>query len=244
MKLNRISFYLLACLLVLQGCKKDNMCDCIKSTGTVVSEKRSLGDFSSLEVRKNVIVTLYQDTINYVEVEAGSNLIDLVRTEVNDGILKITNDNTCNWVRSYDIEVHARVHLKNISLIEHYGSEEINCGNTLKGDFIDVYENNSADIHLNLDIVQVYARQMIGGGDIYLTGRCRFLYTFGGSFGYIYGKDMLSDSVLVDHRGTGDIHVSPITWMKVNIEDRGNVYYSGSPAVESYLNGTGKLYRE
>ncbi len=244
MKLNCLSFCFLAGLLVLQGCEEENMCDCIKSTGSVVSEKRSLNDFSSLEVRKNVIVTLYQDTVNYVEVEAGSNLIGLVRTEVTDGILKITNDNTCNWVRSYDIKVHARVHLKNISLIEHYGSEEINCGNVLKGEFIDVYENNSADIHLNLDVVQVYARQMIGGGDIYLSGHSRFLYTFGGSFGYIYAKEMVSDSVLVDHRGTGDIHVSPTTWMKVNIDDRGNVYYSGSPVVVSYLNGTGELYRE
>lgn len=244
MNLIRTFFFVSVCILLMVGCEEENLCDCVKSTGSVVSEKRSLGEFDRIQVRKNVIVTLHQDTINYVEVKAGSHLIDLIRTDVSDGILKITNENTCNWVRSYDIEVHVTVHLKKVSRIDHYGSEEINCSNALTGDFIDVYENNSADIHLSLDVLQVYARQMIGGGDIYLTGHSRFLYAFGGSFGYVYGEAMVSDSVLVDHRGTGNIHVNPTIWMKVNIEDRGNVYYSGNPVVESYLNGSGKLYHE
>jgi len=231
-------------LFIFSGCAKENMCDCLKSTGDMVKEKRSLGDFDRLEVRKNVIVTLFQDTISYVEIEAGSHLVDLIRSDVKDGVLKITNDNTCNWVRSYDVGVHAAVHLKKLSRIDHFGSEEINCGNTLRTDFIDIYENNSADIRLNLDAGEVYARQMIGGGDIYLSGKARFNYVFGGSFGYIYAKDLNSDSVLVDHRGTGDVHVHPLSWMKVNIEDRGNVYYSGSPQVESYLNGSGQLFHE
>ena len=226
------------------GCKKENMCDCVKSTGDMVKEKRSLDDFNKIEVRKNVVVTLYQDTVCYVEVEAGSNLVGLIRTDVEDGILKITNDNTCNWVRSYDKEVHATVHLKNLVQLDHYGSKEINCANVLTADVIDVYENNSADIHLNIQARQVWARQMIGGGDIYLTGAAVFSYHYGGSFGYIYAKGLICDSVLVDHRGTGDVHVSPTVWMKVNIEDRGNVYYSGNPQLLSFLNGTGKLYHE
>ena len=209
-----------------------------------MKEIRSLDEFNVLSVRKNVIVTLYQDTINFVEVEAGDHLINLVKTSVNDGTLEITNDNTCDWVRSYDEEVHARVHLKKLSKIEHFGSEEIYCSNTIVTDFIDIYQNNSADIYLELNAGQVYARNMTAGGDIYLSGTSRFNYNFGGSFGYIYAGKLSADSVLVDHRGTGDIHVSPIAWLKVNIEDRGNVYYSGNPVVWSVINGTGSLYRE
>ncbi len=231
--------------LLFQGCKKENMCDCVKSTGDVVKVKRSLSDFEELEVNKNVIVTLYQDTSNYTEVEAGSHLIDLIRTDVDGGVLKITNDNTCNWVRSYDIEVHVRVHLKKLSKITHYGSEQITSGNTIVTPSIEVYEDNSADIHLTLESDRVSALQMVGGGDIYLSGYCHFNYDFAQSFGYIYAKDLMCDSALVDHRGSGDIHVHPNVWTKVNINDRGNVYYSGQPShLESYLNSSGKLYQE
>jgi hypothetical protein len=237
-------FFICWFALILSGCEQENMCDCVKSTGSIVSEKRSIGDFEKLEVRKNVIVTLVQDTVNYVEVEAGDHLIGLIKTEVENGILKITNDNTCNWVRSYDIAVRARVHLKKLMEIDHYGSEEISCENTLVTDFIDVYEYNSADIRLSLDAGEVFVREMVGGGDIYLSGHAHSGYCFGSSFGYIYANSLLSDSIVIDQRGTGDIHVHPALWLKVNIEDRGSVYYSGNPVVEAYLNGSGKLYHE
>ena len=166
------------------------MCDCLKGTGSLVTEKRSLNDFEELEVKKNVIVTIYQDTINYVEVEAGSHLIDLIKTGVENGVLKITNDNTCNWVRSYDIEVHARVHLKKLSKINHYGSEEITSANTITTPAIEIFDNNSADIRIALESDQVSALQMVGGGDIYLSGRTGSVYFFAQSFGYIYAKEI------------------------------------------------------
>jgi hypothetical protein len=229
---------------ILSGCKKENMCDCLNSTGPVISEKRPLDSFHRIDVRKNVIVTLYQDTVEYVEVEAGSHLIDMIKTEVSDGVLSITNLNTCNWVRSYDIEVHARVHLKSIDYIDHYGSKEINCADTLNINELDIRENNSADIKLIMKAQKVYARQMVGGGDIYLSGSSQFCYTFGGSFGYIYARDFTSDVVQVDQQSTGEIHVNALSFLGVHISDKGNVYYKGSPEIVSDITGSGKLIQE
>jgi len=226
------------------GCEKENSCDCLKSTGPVVTEKRSLESFHRLEVTKNVIVTLHQDTVEYVEVEAGSHLIDLVKTEVSNGVLRITNDNKCNWVRSYDIEINVHVHLKDLDYIDHSGSREIRCADTLQLDYLDIYENNSADIHLLLNADQVYARQMVGGGDIYLSGNSHFCYTFGGSFGYIYAQDFVSDAVNVHHNGTGEVHVNAISTLRVFIEGKGDVYYKGSPVIDSDITGTGNLISE
>ena len=235
---------LLAIIAVTSGCKKENRCDCIKSTGDIVNEIRALADFDKMEVRKNVAVTIYQDTVNYVEVEAGSHLIDLVKTEVENGILKITNENTCNWVRSYETKVRAAVHVKHLIQLDHYGSQEIHSGNTLVADVIDINENNSADIHIDIHGERIFARQMIGGGDIYLSGQSRFSYNYGGSFGYIFAQELVSDSVQVDHRGTGAVHVNPVSWLGVYIQDRGNVYYSGTPEVTSVIRGSGNLYHE
>src|SRR5262245_51383068 len=125
-----VTFFLVA--IFFSGCEKENMCDCLKSTGKIITEKRPLAEFSQLEVRKNVSVTLYKDTVNYAEVEAGENLIALVRTEISDGILKITNDNVCNWVRSYKKEIHVNLHFKELSYVRHYGSKEISSNNTWK----------------------------------------------------------------------------------------------------------------
>jgi hypothetical protein len=91
---------------------------------------------------------------------------------------------------------------------------------------------------------QVYARQMTGAGDIYLSGRSEFCYTFGGTFGYIYAQDFISNSVHVDNRNSGDIHVHPLSSLGVYIGGSGNVYYSGSPAIVSEISGTGRLMQE
>ena len=229
---------------IFSSCEKENMCDCLKSTGPIVKERRSLDSFHRLEVRKNVIVTLHQDTIEYVEVEAGSHLIDLVETEVHNGVLTITNLNKCNWVRSYDIEINAHVHLKNLDYIDHYGSEEIKCADTLTVGYIDIRQNNNADIHLVLNAQEVFARQMVGGGDIYLSGNSQVCYTFGGSFGYVFAQNLVSNSVNVDQRSTGEIHVQALSSLRVYIEDKGNVYYRGVPAIDSEITGSGKLIPE
>jgi hypothetical protein len=91
---------------------------------------------------------------------------------------------------------------------------------------------------------QVYARQMVGGGNIYLSGSSDFCYTFAGSFGYIYAGDFVSQSVNVDHRSTGEIHVNAVSDLRVYIEGKGNVYYQGSPVIDSEIKGSGKLIPE
>src|SRR5438067_439983 len=91
------ALYIVHCALcIVSGCKKENMCDCIKSTGDIITEHRSIADFTELEVYKNVIVTIVQDTVVYADVEAGENLMPLIDTEVSGGVLKITNNNKCN----------------------------------------------------------------------------------------------------------------------------------------------------
>jgi hypothetical protein len=171
-------------------------------------------------------------------------LIDLVETEVSNGVLSITNLNTCNWVRSYDIEINVHVHLKNLDYLDHYGSEEIKCADTLNINNIDIRENNSADIYLLMNAREVYARQMSGGGDIYLSGSSEFCYTFGGMFGYIYAQDLISNSVHVDNRSSGEIHVHALSQLGAYIGGEGNVYYRGFPVISSEIAGTGKLIHE
>ena len=77
------------------------MCDCLKSTGDIIKEQRFVKDFTTLVVHDNIFVTLTQDTENSLEVEAGENLLSLIKTDVDGGTLTITNDNSCNWVLSY-----------------------------------------------------------------------------------------------------------------------------------------------
>ena len=81
-------------VLVQPAC---NPVECFKRTGNIVKEDMQVADFTTIMINDNVEVLLRNDSSNIVTVEAGSNLIQSIKTEVEGDILKITNENTCNW---------------------------------------------------------------------------------------------------------------------------------------------------
>src|SRR6187402_160202 len=57
----------------------------------------------------NADVIIHPDTVNRIRVTCGSNLIGKIETEITDGILRIRNNNHCNWVRSFDPYIKVEV---------------------------------------------------------------------------------------------------------------------------------------
>ena len=222
------------CLLsiAISSCKKENLCDCIKGTGDIIKEQRSVSDFTSIEVNRNIYVVLTQDTINSVEVEAGENLLPLIRTHVRDGLLIINNDNTCNWVRDYSKKITAYVHVKDLREIRSYSTKNIISTNVITSSKIDILNFFSGDITVIISAAESYTKQMGSGGDITVSGHSGFNYIFSQGYGYLHLENLDSESALVWQKGTGDIHLSVRNSMDVQIDYVGNVYYSGNPVID------------
>jgi hypothetical protein len=238
-------FFLLAISLFFISCRKENFCDCIKSTGDIVKERRTVSDFTSLEVHKNIYVTITQDTINSVEVEAGENLLSLIETKVQDGQLYITNKNTCNWVRSYSKEIHVFVHVKNLANINSYSSKDINSSNTITSPVFYVHNFFSGNIYLDINTDESYTKQMGAGGDITITGFSDYNYVFDQGYGYLYLQNLQSNRGLIWQKGTGDMHLNVRDELDVRIDHVGNIYYSGNPQIiQRPSEGSGRLIHE
>jgi hypothetical protein len=237
------SFFIITCCLSI-SCNKENLCDCLKSTGAIITEHRLLSDFTQVNVNKNVSVTLYQDTVNYADVEAGENLISLVKTDISNGVLNITNENTCNWVRSYKKEINVMLHFKNLVYVRNYASKDITCAKTIISPFIDAETYGSGDIHLSIQGTTSYTGLFANAGDIYMEGSVVKSLVFSQSFGFVYEQNLQSDSCAVDQRGTGDLYVSAKDWLRASISKEGNVYYTGNPVISSSFYGSGKLIHQ
>src|SRR5690242_20273176 len=93
-----ISLCFVLCLLLF-SCKKESLFDCFKSTGDIVTERRNIGTFTETIIYNNVNVIIVQDSLTYLEINAGENLLPLITTEIRNGKLIIENNNKCNWVR-------------------------------------------------------------------------------------------------------------------------------------------------
>src|SRR5665213_264569 len=111
------TFYIFTCFFFIATtivtnwkCKKENDCDCIKGTGNVIQEERQLPTFHSVYVEDNVNVIFQEDTMQKIIVQAGKNLIKLVKTEMIGDELYIHNENRCNFMRRYNIPINVYIH--------------------------------------------------------------------------------------------------------------------------------------
>src|SRR3954470_838525 len=121
----RIIKYIFCCFvlgMVLASCKKENLFDCFKSTGAIVTERRSIESFTETIIYDNVNVIIVQDSLTYLEVNAGENLLPLINTEIRGGKLIIENNNKCNWVRDFSVPVNVYMHVPHLRILDTYGS--------------------------------------------------------------------------------------------------------------------------
>jgi len=92
MRINVHIFWILITLSLVAGCSKKKN-DCMKSTGKIVFEERTVGSFKTLEVYNNVNVIVTHGTTYAVTVEAGENLLEKITVDVKGDTLVIKNKN-------------------------------------------------------------------------------------------------------------------------------------------------------
>ena len=88
--------------MALFSCKRENLCDCLTSTGPTNVIYRNVKNFNSIVLEDKMDLFLTQGPNYEVRVEAGANMQRLIKTELDGETLKVMNDNTCNWVRGYN----------------------------------------------------------------------------------------------------------------------------------------------
>ena len=223
--------------ILILSCEKGHRTDCFKRTGPIEKEVRQLGNFRKLSIDDKINVTITQDTVNSVEVEAGRHLMDGILTEVNgNGRLAIKNLNKCRWARSYDKEINVHLRLKRLTNIQFTGAGNITSSDTLAFDSLEIRLNDaggSLDLKVKSDYIIV--GMATGSGDITLRGTSDITEVFSGSTGIMKLNGLKSNTVLLNNSGTGaiDVYVGQAMW--ASIHGDGNVYVTGPGEVKEII---------
>jgi hypothetical protein len=237
----KILFAFTFCFLAFSGCKKENLCDCFKSTGHEVSVYREISGFQNVSMEGKVEVHIIESPVFEVKIVGGQHVVGLIKTEVVDGELKISNHNKCNMMRSYKKKIHVYVKMPKVGWLRNHGLGNIWCDNALTTDTVYYQVTNSGDIHLKVNNMAVMGG-IHGMGDIYLDGATAYHNSNINGEGFLHGENCktdVSDLVLIT---SGVSKVDARVKLIVNIEQSGDVYYTGNPGViQKTITGTGKL---
>lgn len=244
MKNAKYIFVAVIAVVFFSKCKKENMCDCVKGTGDIVTETRALDPFTEIFIQDRINIILTEDTTlsQEVVIEAGEKLIGLIKTEVVGGVLRIRNANRCDFMRRYDVPVNVYIRTSNnITRITNKGTALITNTDTCTAPNISLETISTGDIKLTVNAGSIYTQQH-GNGDVEVYGAANEVIVFNTGNGFTIADQCATGYCWVYTRTTGKITLFPVGLLISEIEGPGNVYYRGQPTqISSTLNSTGQL---
>ncbi|MBK6984807.1 MAG: DUF2807 domain-containing protein [Bacteroidetes bacterium] len=231
----------IVCLLAFVSCKKESMCDCVKSSGPTNTIYHDVADFNCIYLRDKMDLYITQGPTFEVRVEAGRNLQKLIKTELDGETLKVFNNNRCNWVRGYKGKINVYITAPYYKHIRHAGLGTIQSVGAITQDEISVRTENSGDVKLDLNTGR-FVGSAHGNGDLYLTGVTDRLESDYTGTNYIYASQLTIRNYVYLHSVTiGHTYINAPEGglMDIVIDRAGNIYYKGNPNTIN-LTGTGK----
>ncbi len=232
---------------MLSSCNKDEGFDCFKSTGSIITEDREVGNVNHIELHNNINLYLTQDTIKDARlvVEAGENLLSKILTDTHENTLVIRNQNTCNWVRSFEKPINVYLSLPRIDSIMYRSSGDLVSMNTITNDSIklDVWEGAGSII---LDIQTIKSEFYIHYGTAYveITGHSSVNFIASLSHGQVNCLGLQTGYTYMRTTSPNDCYVNASTVLSVEIDNIGNVYYKGDPSdLSIFGSGSGSLIK-
>ncbi len=242
----RILNYIAGILLLFTvSCEKASVADCFKSTGSIVQEERPVTGFHTVILHDNVSLVLESSNTNHLTIEAGKNLMKKIVTEVNDSVLTIRNNNSCNWVRSYDKPVTAYLSFTELDTLEYRSIGDVTSKDTIRVGNMEIsVKEGAGEIGFIVDAVILHCNLHYGTADIKMKGHAGVCYVYSGGFGLIDNRDLDADFVYLETRSSNNVYVQVHKVLGVTIDNIGNVLYTGDPYDISVVqNSSGQLIK-
>jgi hypothetical protein len=191
----------------------------VTGSGTLTSETRSVTGFTGIDLRGSANVDVTIGSTENVVVKADDNIVPLIETFVQSGVLVIRTKNNTNVTTRNPVSV--TVTMKSLNELILSGS-----GN------IDVHGINGDGLNVSLP----------GSGNITVSGIANSLTVNLSGSGTIECSDLHVNSVNARITGSGNIYVFASQSLDASIVGSGTIRYSGNPAqVNKSITGSGSI---
>ncbi len=209
----------------------------IKGEGPVQTETRSVGDFHAIEMSIAGDVEVSEGETYFVEVQAQGNLLPVLKTEVEDGALKIYFKENV----SYSEGVKVRVSAPAFDGFSIGGSGTIRAMTPIRADKMKLEIAGSGDIYIEQGEFGSLSTAIAGSGGINLGGKANSLESDIAGSGDVKAKNLTVNELDVEISGSGSVTCDVTQTLKASIAGSGDVFYSGQPTVEANVSGSGSV---
>lgn len=228
----------------LSSCKKDGLFDFAKSTGKNVTITRPIGsNFTKIYLNDDVELIITQGNTYSIKLEGGENVLPGLETSIADSTLTIRNNNTFNWVRSYDKKITAYVTLPHLLDLVYEATSTVSNTDTIREDSLFVTANGgSGYINLVVKIGSTHLSINKGSVDMNISGIAGVNYLYSNGYGPFRCADLITGFTFITNNSTNDCYINVNNYLEYKLLSLGNVYYYGNPELNAIeVSGQGKL---
>lgn len=242
-----IKYSYIALVFLALGCNEDSRC--LKSLGDETSLQRTLTEeFTKLYVEDRIKVLLIQDSAQAgkLVLRGPQNIVGLIGFDISDGELKLTNDNACNFVRSFEYVLEADVYFKELTQLTIESIAEVRCKDSVRIDKLEVTHNALSDIDLLLKGREVFVRSRNSASSV-LRGKLKVLKASVEEVSDLDARLLVCEEVFIDSHTRLVCKMNATKGFFVNIYNDGNIEQYGQAAEYSIVNertGKGNLIQK
>jgi len=222
-------------LIILFVSTTSCMINGISGNGNVETQERNVSDnFTGIHVSQGIDVYLTSNNSTKLTVEADENIIDLLRTEVNDRTLKIYFEKNVWHAKSRKVYLS----VPTLNSIATTSGANVKFENTLKTDKLSLRATSGADIYARVDVIDL-SSATTSGADIKISGLAKNFEASATSGSDIKAYDLKADYVTVKVTSGADIRVYAVKEINAKATSGGDIKYNGNPKVVNKTKNSG-----
>jgi hypothetical protein len=201
-------------------------------------EERDVSSFSGISLGISGDLYLTQGSPQKLVIQAEKNL-DVIETEVRDGVLRIRTD---NW-RSRIKGVKIWITMSEVEALYVSGSGNLHAETSIKSEELDLKVSGSGKIKIPELRAEEIEAAISGSGDIVLEGSADEMEIRISGSGDVHAAGLEVSECGIKISGSGSCKIDATGELDASVSGSGNVTYYGNPQIDARVSGSGKVRR-
>jgi hypothetical protein len=219
----------------------------VQAQRTVISDanvqSRKVPGFNGIEVSGGIDLYLSQDDEEALAVSAStSDARDDIRTEVQNGILKIWYKNSGRKWTSGNRKLRAYVAFKNLDQIKASGASDVIITGALKGEQLTIVLSGASDLKGDIQVNKLTIEQS-GASDATLSGKVEELVLHTSGASEMDGYALESETCTVKASGASDVMITVNKALHADASGASSVKHRGKASVRDIKTAGGGRVR-
>ncbi|GAB3194929.1 hypothetical protein ABID22_000055 [Pontibacter aydingkolensis] len=236
--MNILKFYATSLTLMLMLVSQPLLAQQLRGNGNMQTQDRKAAGFTGIDVSGGFSVEITQGSNEGVRLEAEENLLDNIKTEVRNGVLRIYNDKSLSTSKG----MKAYITVKELNKIDISGGVKVVGKSTFKTNAMTLDMSGGSKVMLAVEAKQIKA-DMSGASKVELKGKTDNLTMEMSGASQVDASELAANDVKIGASGASKVKVHADKTLHIDASGASAVYYKGTPSITSETSAAARISR-